>query len=65
MTEPAIRENEKQMLELISLRRFGTAEEVASVALFLASSASSYLNGADIDVSGGKLIVQNPGTPWR
>lgn len=33
--------------------RFGTAEEVASVALFLASPAASYLTGAMIPVDGG------------
>ena len=38
------------------LRRFGTPEEVAQVALFLASDAASYLNGAVIATDGGITI---------
>ena len=38
----------------ISLGRAGTADEVASVALFLASDAASFVSGAIIDVNGGE-----------
>jgi NAD(P)-dependent dehydrogenase (short-subunit alcohol dehydrogenase family) len=38
----------------IALGRTGTADEVASVALFLASDAASYVNAAIIDVNGGE-----------
>jgi NAD(P)-dependent dehydrogenase (short-subunit alcohol dehydrogenase family) len=37
----------------IPLQRFGTAQEVAKSALFLASDLSSYCTGAVIDVNGG------------
>lgn len=37
----------------IPLQRFGTAQEVARSALFLASDLSSYCTGAVIDVNGG------------
>ena len=37
------------------LGRYGTADEVANTALFLASDASSYLTGSHIDVDGGWL----------
>jgi NAD(P)-dependent dehydrogenase (short-subunit alcohol dehydrogenase family) len=41
-------------LKRIALGRAGTADEVASVALFLASDAASFVSGAIIDVNGGE-----------
>jgi len=38
---------------LVSLGRFGNSEEIAATALFLASSDSSYITGAEIPVDGG------------
>ena len=42
---------------MVSLGRFGKAEEIASTALFLASSNSSYITGAEIPVDGGLAQV--------
>ena len=64
MTEPKLKKNESRMLEAISLNRLGTADEIANVVLFLSSSASAYITGANIDVSGGKLVVQDPHAAW-
>ena len=51
----------KEILEFytqhIPLGRIGKASEVASVALFLAGDASSYITGATIDVNGGWIMV--------
>lgn len=43
-----------QVLKKIALGRAGAADEVASVALFLASDAASFVSGAIIDVNGGE-----------
>lgn len=44
-----------KILEQIPLRREGTAEDVANVVKFLASSDSSYITGQVINVDGGML----------
>jgi NAD(P)-dependent dehydrogenase (short-subunit alcohol dehydrogenase family) len=41
----------------IPLDRFGTPEEVAQVALFLAGGESSFLTGTDLTVDGGKAMA--------
>lgn len=41
-------------LENIALGRHGRADEVAGVALFLASDAASFVNGSVVDVNGGE-----------
>jgi NAD(P)-dependent dehydrogenase (short-subunit alcohol dehydrogenase family) len=38
---------------IVPAKRFGTADEMAKVVLFLASSHSSYLYGSDILADGG------------
>lgn len=60
MTKPARNKNRERMLDQISLNRFGKPDEVAKVVLFLASDSASYITGTNLDISGGKLIVQNP-----
>ncbi len=39
------------------LGRIGQPEDVAAAALFLASSASSWITGVTIDVAGGKIML--------
>jgi NAD(P)-dependent dehydrogenase (short-subunit alcohol dehydrogenase family) len=54
---PAGTDRQEMSLEAakkIALGRPGTADEVAGVALFLASDAASYVSGAIIDVNGGE-----------
>lgn len=41
------------MMMQCALRRLGTPEEIAEVIAFLASTKSSYINGASIEVTGG------------
>ncbi len=41
----------------IPMGRLGTPEEVADLVLFLVSEASSYINGATIDIGGASLLI--------
>ncbi|HVZ97434.1 MAG TPA: 3-oxoacyl-[acyl-carrier-protein] reductase [Chitinophagaceae bacterium] len=49
-------ETSKSFLDKIPLGRFGTAEEIANVTLFLASDMSSYITGQVISACGGLNI---------
>jgi NAD(P)-dependent dehydrogenase (short-subunit alcohol dehydrogenase family) len=46
-----------QLLARTPLARLGTAEEIASVAVFLCSKDASYVTGCDIRVDGGTLAA--------
>ncbi len=45
--------DEKELVNLIPAKRFGTAEEVADLAGFLASKSSAYITGQVISINGG------------
>lgn len=45
--------NEGELANMIPMKRFGTAEEVAELAGFLASKQSSYITGQVISINGG------------
>jgi len=53
MSEEQVGGFSDHMKSIVPARRFGTADEIASVALFLASGDSSYIAGADIYADGG------------
>lgn len=51
-------------LNNIPLNRLGTPEDLAEVIVFLASDRASYVNGVNIEITGGKFCVQNPKYAW-
>jgi NAD(P)-dependent dehydrogenase (short-subunit alcohol dehydrogenase family) len=56
--EQVLDDEAKQMFEsLIPRGKMGRPEEIASVALFLASDDSSYVNGAELFVDGGMSAI--------
>jgi NAD(P)-dependent dehydrogenase (short-subunit alcohol dehydrogenase family) len=46
-------EGKQHMAQTLPAKRFGTADEIAKVALFLASDDSSFIMGAEIFADGG------------
>jgi len=55
MTKNLNEEVRKNLLNSIPLKRFGKPEEVANLAVFLASEEASYLTGSTIYIDGGLL----------
>lgn len=53
MPQEAVQQLADSILQQTPMHRFGSADEVARVALFLASDDSSYLTGSEISVDGG------------
>ncbi|WP_078595531.1 3-oxoacyl-[acyl-carrier-protein] reductase [Evansella clarkii] len=56
MTEALSEEVTSEMLKQIPLGKLGTPEQVADVAVFLASDASSYMTGQTLHVDGGMVM---------
>ena len=56
MTQKISETNQQKMLEMIPVGSFGTPEDVAEAALFLASDAARYITGQAIQVDGGMLM---------
>ncbi|MDZ8120106.1 3-oxoacyl-[acyl-carrier-protein] reductase [Pontiella agarivorans] len=56
MTDKLDEEIQNKMKELIPLGRFGDPEDVANVALFLASDASAYVTGQVLSTCGGMVM---------
>ena len=53
-------EERKRALERTPLGRFGTPEEIAAIATFLASTEASYITGQTIYADGGALSMRRP-----
>jgi len=53
MLQEVIDANREKYESRVPLHRIGAVEEVANVAVFLASDRASYMTGATVDVSGG------------
>jgi 3-oxoacyl-[acyl-carrier protein] reductase len=49
-------EKRRQIIEAIPLKRLGRPEEVAGVALFLASDQADFITGEIIDINGGFVM---------
>ncbi len=56
MTDALSEEVQKKMLDNVPLGRFGTAEDVANVVLFLAGNRAAYITGDVVNISGGMVM---------
>lgn len=56
MLEAFTPEQRRQRMEIVPLRREGKTEEVARLVLFLLSSESAYITGAEIAIDGGVTL---------
>ncbi|MDD7885776.1 SDR family NAD(P)-dependent oxidoreductase [Flavivirga sp. 57AJ16] len=53
LPEDVLEETGKEFAAMVPLGRFGSADEIAKTALFLASEDASYINGVELEVDGG------------
>lgn len=53
LPEEEVNKMGKEFAQQVPLGRFGSSEEIAGAALFLASDDASYINGIEIEVDGG------------
>ena len=60
ITKINIEKNREKKIAQTPLRRFGQPEECAKLLTFLASDCAGYINGTAVEITGGKLCVQNP-----
>lgn len=64
MTLPVIKKNGSKMIDAIALHYIASTNDIVKAVGFLASDNSAYITGINLDVSGGKFIVQNAEKAW-
>ncbi|WP_166998947.1 SDR family NAD(P)-dependent oxidoreductase [Paramicrobacterium fandaimingii] len=58
-------DKQSELLDTLTLRRWGSTDDIANLICFLASDQASYITGSLIDVSGGKLATQIPSEAYH
>lgn len=51
---------QERLLDMLTVRRWGSPDDVANLIIFLSSEQAEYITGTLIDVSGGKFATQFP-----
>ncbi|HZC27884.1 MAG TPA: SDR family NAD(P)-dependent oxidoreductase [Actinopolymorphaceae bacterium] len=53
-------DEQERLKDMLTIRRWGSTDDIANLVCFLASDQAAYITGTLIDVSGGKLATQMP-----
>jgi 3-oxoacyl-[acyl-carrier protein] reductase len=53
-------QEQQRLLDMLTLREWGSTEDIANLICFLSSDQARYITGTLIDISGGKLATQVP-----
>jgi NAD(P)-dependent dehydrogenase (short-subunit alcohol dehydrogenase family) len=64
LTQSVIKAKAAALTAQIAMQRIGSPDEAANAVVFLASDEASYITGTFLEISGGKLCVQNPAAAW-
>ena len=62
---PILLVQQGRMKQAIAMQDFGQPEDVAWALAFLASGYARYITGTTLEISGGKMGVQNPAKAWK
>ena len=65
MTHALTVSNGEAMKSAIAMQTFGEPMDVAWTLAFLASDYARYITGTTLEISGGKMGVQNPAKAWK
>lgn len=65
MNRALIEEKGDELRSVIAMQSFGQAIDVAWAMAFLASDYARYITGTTLEISGGKMGVQNPHKAWQ
>ena len=65
MNRERIAADAEPLRSAIALQSFGEPVDVAWALAFLASDYARYITGTALEISGGKMGVQNPARAWR
>ena len=65
MTHALTVSNGEAMKSAIAMQTFGEPMDVAWALAFLASDYARYITGTTLEISGGKMGVQNPTKAWK
>ena len=64
ISKNSIAKNRDLYIQNVALGRLGEVEDLAKPIVFLTSDACGYMTGIDLQITGGKYIVQDPRRAW-